>query len=135
MKYPTKIIVAWGEAISGNVKIREWLLNNGFPELAVFTFALRNKTEARNWLMEHKFPHLMALIRGIEGEEGARKWLLQHNFKLLFLMALAADNDEIAMKKLRDLPEKEWALIAERMQIVKNNIERDNNDIHQISTD
>ena len=85
--------------------------------------------------MEHKFQHLMALISAIEGEERARKWLHQHNFKLLLLMALAADNDAFAMKKLRELPEKEWALIAERIQIVKNNIERDNNDIHQISKD
>jgi hypothetical protein len=33
MIYPAKILVAWAEAIGGNVAIREWLLRNGYQEL------------------------------------------------------------------------------------------------------
>ena len=45
-EYPPKILVAWGEAISGNGEIRDWLIKNGYPELGLFTFALRNKDDA-----------------------------------------------------------------------------------------
>ena len=34
-KYPEKIVVAWGEAISGNIEIRDWLMKNNYPELGL----------------------------------------------------------------------------------------------------
>ncbi|MBK7945117.1 MAG: hypothetical protein IPJ85_07365 [Flavobacteriales bacterium] len=50
--------------------MRDWLTTNGYPELGIFTFALRNKADARKWLMENGHPHLMAVINGIEGKAG-----------------------------------------------------------------
>ena len=38
-QYPPKIIVAWGEAISGNTKIRDWLASNNDAEVAMVTGA------------------------------------------------------------------------------------------------
>ncbi|NQX90707.1 MAG: hypothetical protein HRT74_00930 [Flavobacteriales bacterium] len=133
MEYPVKIILAWGEAISGNEEIRDWLIKNGYPELGLFSFALRNKQDARDWLLKNKFPHLMALINATEGLVEARKWLQQHNFHLLLLIALAADNDDAALEELKKLGQKEWAIIALKIRSVKNRIERENNDIHKIS--
>ena len=46
-EYPAKVLLAWGEAISGHVGLRDWLIRNGYPELGIFTFALRNKDDAR----------------------------------------------------------------------------------------
>ena len=45
-QYPIKVLVAWGEAISGNGEFRDWLLGNGYPELGLFVHALHNQ-EAR----------------------------------------------------------------------------------------
>ena len=70
-QYPPKIIVAWGEAISGNTKIRDWLASNNYAELAMFTFALNLNEEARDWLMKEGHPELMALVMGSEGDEKA----------------------------------------------------------------
>ncbi|MEO0403897.1 MAG: hypothetical protein AAF193_03405 [Bacteroidota bacterium] len=133
MQYPVKIILAWGEAISGNEEIRDWLIKNGYPELGLFSYALRNKQDARDWLMENKFPHLMALINATEGLAEARKWLQQHQFQLLLLIALSADNDDNALEELKKLPQKEWAMIALKIRAIKNRIESENNDIHKIS--
>ena len=36
-QYPVKVLVAWGEAISGNAEFRDWLLGNGYPELGLFS--------------------------------------------------------------------------------------------------
>ena len=71
LTYPPKILLAWAEAIKGNKEIRDWLIKNGYPELGLFTFALRNKRDAREWLVTNKFHHLMALISGVEGDEEA----------------------------------------------------------------
>jgi hypothetical protein len=131
--YPLKIILAWGEAISGNDKIRNWLMQNGFEELGVFCFALRNKADARKWLMDNGHPELMALINAAEGNPSALLWLKNNQFILLHTMALAVDNDEEALRDLMQHGEKEWAGLAIKMRAVKNSIEWDNNDVHKIS--
>ena len=73
--YPAKVLLAWGEAIGGNAALRDWLMRNGYPELGIFTYALRNKQDARKWLMENGHAHLMAVITGIEGDVKALDWL------------------------------------------------------------
>lgn len=135
IEYPVKIIIAWGEAISGNAKIRDWLISNGYPELGLFSFALRNDENARQWLIDNNFPHFMALINGAEGNPNALLWLEKYGLTVFLNMAKAADNDEQALRWLKRLKDPEWAVIAERMCIVKNQIEFDNNDVHRISGD
>ena len=132
--YPVKILVAWGEAISGNREIRDWLMKNGYAELGIFTFALRNKDEATAWLMNNNFPHLVALINGIEGNPQAIQWLVQHNFSSLKDMALAADHNEHATMHLMK-NDKLLAMLALKMRAVKDQIDQDNNDVHKISPD
>ena len=133
-EYPAKILVAWGEAISGNAKIRDWLMKNGYPELGLFTFALRNKDEAKIWLMNNNHPHLLALVNGIEGNKQALRWLEENGFKTLGLMALTADHHKEAREVLAR-QDKLLSLLALKMGAVKDQIERDNNDVHKISPD
>lgn len=135
LPYPDKILVAWGEAISGNAKIRDWLTQNGFPELGVFCFALRNKNDARAWLMKNGHPHLFALINGVEGNKNALMWLKVHKFDLLLKMALAGDGDEEAFEWLVQNNYKILALIAKKIEFIKDQIEENNNDPHRISFD
>ena len=85
--YPAKIIIAWGEAISGNRDIRAWLMANGYPELGLFVYALHHKEDARRWLIENGHAHLMALINGAEGQQAALHWLNTHGFDVLENMA------------------------------------------------
>ena len=80
-QYPTKIIVAWAEAISGNHSIRDWLTANGYEELAAFTYALNLRDDARKWLIDSGHLELMALINGAEGDEKACVWLIENKYK------------------------------------------------------
>ena len=50
ISYPPKVLLAWKEAISGNIEIRDWLTKNGYKELGVFCFALINDENAKKWL-------------------------------------------------------------------------------------
>ncbi len=132
--YPPKIIIAWGEAISGNKKIRDWLGKNGYPELYTFVFALNLKQDARDWLMKNQYPHLLALIEGVEGKKSALDWLINNKFSILWYMALAGDGDRDAAKWLIK-NEKEFAMVALKIKIVKDEIETDNMDPHKISSE
>jgi hypothetical protein len=109
------------------------LISNGYPELGLFTFALRNQDQARKWLLDNGFPHLMALINGAEGNKGAILWLEKYKLDIMARMARATDNDDEAMAWLQRHPQPEWFIIAQKMRTVKNSIEFDNNDVHKIS--
>jgi len=108
-------------------------MKNGFPELGLFHFALRNEDRSRDWLMNNKFPHLLAMIRGIEGDKEALKWLQAHGFDVMHDMALVGDRDETAYQKLLKDGLKVYALLAKKMQAVKDDIEMDNADWHKIN--
>lgn len=133
--YPKKIIVAWAEAIGGNAVIRDWLISNGYPELGLFVFAVHNKDEARNWLLNNGFPELMALVNAAEGNAQARLWLRNNGFDILEKMALTADNSDEAFAWLMRHELQDMAMVAQKMRVVKNEIERRNNDLHMISPD
>jgi hypothetical protein len=109
--YPNKVLLAWAEAITGHEELRDWLMGSDYPELGVFCHALNNEPTSRAWLRHRGHAHLMALIEGAE------------------------DNDEDALARLmRGDPDINgiWALIALRIQHVKNGIEEANNDVHRI---
>jgi hypothetical protein len=130
-EYPAKVLLAWGEAIAGHAGLRDWLTTNGYPELGIFTYALRNREEARKWLMEHGHPHLMAVITGIEGDKRALEWLDRNGMRVLKQVALTGDGNEDAFQWLMDNGHKELAIIGHKMHKVKRQIDEDNSDYHR----
>lgn len=130
-EYPAKVLLAWGEAIAGHKGLRDWLTTNGYPELGIFTFALRNKEDARKWLMENGHPHLMALIRGIEGDHGALDWLERNGMNVMRHMALTGDGEDGSFQWLVEHGHRELAMLGIRMRKVKREIDEDNTDPHK----
>lgn len=133
MQYPAKVLLAWGEAISGNQPLKDWLAGNGYPELAMACHAVRNHRPSRLWLMEHRHEHLMALVRGCEGDRGAVAWLRNYGFTYLAWVAEGADNNDEAIKSLLQREQREWAGISLKIRSVKNQIEGDHNSLYKIS--
>lgn len=132
-QYPSKIILAWAEAVKGNQQIREWLMKNGYPELGIFVHALHNQDDAREWLMENDHPQLMALINGAEGNKNALLWLRNFGMDVLEKVALVADNNEDALGWLIMNDYKDFAKLALHMRFIKNEIDDDNADPHRFS--
>lgn len=130
--YPPKILVAWGEAISGNRKIRDWLIKNNYPELGLFCYAMHNDNKSRSWLMENGFPHLLALLTGGEGDENAVKWLKHFGYKELAVMANIIDGEE-SEKEILEKNSPIFAIIALKIQRVKIEIAEKNSDPRQIN--
>jgi hypothetical protein len=129
-EYPAKVLLAWGEAISGHAGLRDWLMKNGYPELGIFTFALRNKRDARAWLMNNGHPHLMAVISGIEGDVKALAWLDDHGMSVLKRVALTGDGDQEAFRWLVEHGHRELAMLGVKMHRVKSDLDERYGDIH-----
>ena len=85
--YPAKIWLAFGEAVNGNIEIAEWLLKNGFPEVAAFAHAIRGSEEATAWLFKNKYYHLAALDAAIDENIQAYTWLQKNNHAFLVVFA------------------------------------------------
>lgn len=134
-EYPAKILIAWGEAIGGNAELRDWLIKNGYPELGLFTFALRNKKEAREWLMQNGHPHLMAIITGIEGDKKALAWLDHNAMTVLKHVALTGDGSEEDFAWLVKNGHKELAVIGQKMHQVKRKMDEEYGDYHKMAKD
>lgn len=130
-EYPAKVLLAWCEAISGHAELRDWLMTNGYPELGMFTFALRLQPKARKWLLDNGHPHLMALISGIEGDQKALDWLDRNELPVLKDMALAGDGEKAAFDRLIGNGHRELAMAAMRMYKVKTGIDDDHGDLHK----
>ncbi len=127
--YPIKILVAWGEAIDGKREIRDWLAKNGYPELAVFCFALKNETSAQDWLIKNGYPQFVALIKAIEGEKSAQDWLMKYKFEILLHISAAAGGNVDSKRWLLNT-DKIYAALANKMGRIKDDIEWNNNSIH-----
>ncbi len=132
LDYPAKIILAWSESVKGNKKITDWLIKNGYPELGIFHFAVRNDLKAKKWLSDHKFHFLLALINGAEGNEKAISFLKKNHQDLLLNMALAADNDIDSLKWLKLNSSPQIVILTMNLMHIKNKIEERNKDIHHI---
>ncbi len=133
LAYPAKVLLAWGEAISGHQGLRDWLLHNGYPELGVFCHALRLQEDARDWLVKQGHPHLMALIHATEGNKQARAWLDEQGLGVLKQVALTGDGDLDAQRWLVNNGHRELAVIGHRIYKVKRQIDEDNSDYHRFS--
>lgn len=136
LKYPAKIIVGWAEAIGGNTELRDWFLeSDNYKELGMSVYAIHLKDDARDWLMKNGYAHLMAMINGVEGNKEALHWLEINNFHLLKHIARSADGHEDSTKWLIHNKHNDFALVAQKIKIVKDEIEESNNDVHKFGAE
>ncbi|WP_027418494.1 hypothetical protein [Crocinitomix catalasitica] len=136
LNYPPKILVGWGEAISGNTALRDWFLQSDqYKELGMSVHALLLKDDARDWLMANGYAHLMAMINGVEGNMDAIRWLEKSNFIVLKHVALAGDGDEKAFAWLQRNGHIEFAMISQKIMTLKDQIEDSHNDVHTFGRD
>jgi len=100
--YPAKIWLAFGETFEGNQKIVDWLIHNGYPEVAALSHAMRGSDEAFSWLMANGFLHLAALDSAVTSEDPkAVNWLKQNKHLFLIVFADACKGQPAAIAWFR----------------------------------
>jgi hypothetical protein len=87
LKYPPKILVAFGETIGGGKDIIDWFLKNGYPELAAFSYSVQGSDEAVDWLLKNGFPELAALDSAIDDDQKAYEWLQRNHYEFHIVFA------------------------------------------------
>ena len=132
LEYPSKILIAWREAIGGNVEFRDFLIRSPYKELGIFCFAILNDKKSRKWLLDNNFGHLLATIEGIEGKESALVFLKKNGFDLLFHFARSADSWEDSQTWLQKKDKLLYA-ISLKIEFIKDEIELRNQDPHKIN--
>ena len=132
LEYPTKVLVAWREAIGGNVEFRDFLIQSPYKELGIFCFAILNDKKSRKWLLDNNYGHLLATIEGIEGKDSALVFLKKNGFDLLFHFARSADSWKDSQIWLQKKDKLLYA-ISLKIEYVKDEIELRNQDPHKLS--
>lgn len=104
LQYPVKILLAFGESIKGNEAIHLWLTENGFPELAALSNAIRGSAEAEKFLLK-THPSLAALDAAIDNNLKAYLWLKKNklDFYIIFADACRGKKQAIDWLKQRNL--------------------------------
>ncbi len=98
LHYPPKILMAFGETFDEeDGKFLEWLLKNGYPELAALSSGIKGSKEALDWLMKNDFPQFVALDGAIDNKAEAINWLRRYEFEFLIVFADAIHGKETAL--------------------------------------
>ena len=132
LEYPSKLLVAWREAIGGNVEFRDFLIRSPYKELGIFCFAILNDKKSRKWLLDNNYGHLLATIEGIEGKDSALVFLKKNGFDLLFHFARSADSWKDSQIWLQKKDKLLYA-ISLKIEYVKDEIEIRNQDPHKLN--
>mgnify|MGYP003971049077 FL=1 len=132
LEYPTKVLIAWREAIGGNVEFRDFLIRSPYKELGIFCFAILNDKKSRKWLLDNNYGHLLATIEGIEGKDSALVFLKKNGFDLLFHFARSADSWKDSQIWLQKKDKLLYA-ISLKIEYVKDEIELRNQDPHKLN--
>ena len=132
LEYPSKVLVAWREAIGGNVEFRDFLIRSPYKELGIFCFAILNDKKSRKWLLDNNYAHLLATIEGIEGKDSALVFLKKNGFDLLFHFARSADSWKDSQIWLQKKDKLLYA-ISLKIEYVKDEIELKNQDPHKLN--
>ena len=130
LEYPSKVLIAWREAIGGNDEFK-FLIKSPYKELGIFCFAILNDKKSRKWLLDNNYGHLLATIEGIEGKESAMVFLKKNGFDLLFHFARSADSWEDSQIWLQKKDKLLYA-ISLKIEYIKDEIELRNQDPHKI---
>ena len=132
LEYPSKVLLAWREAIGGNVEFRDFLIQSPYKELGIFCFAILNDKKSRKWLLDNNYGHLLATIEGIEGKDSALVFLKKNGFDLLFHFARSADSWKDSQIWLQKKDKLLYA-ISLKIEYVKDEIELRNQDPHKLN--
>jgi len=130
-EYPSKILLAWSEAIKGNEAIADWLIQNGFAELVMFIRSLKGSREADKWLFENNFPEYVAAVEYINGKKEAGDWLDKYHMTVLKMIADTAIGVKEAEMWLMHKKLKEVVIVAIRLRHLVEEMDRDLGDVHK----
>jgi hypothetical protein len=96
---------------------REWLMENGYRELAEFWDAYENVEKSFQWLMQNNHRELAALVDAFHGEDHAKVWLLKNGYRELGALLDASEGNKVAVLFLLKSGNKGWLAVARELYV------------------
>jgi len=131
LDYDVKILLAWGESLKGDGRFTDFLLHNGFPELAALTNAIHSDTDALKWLMDNGYPEFAILSDAIDDEDEAIEWLERYHCDFLSKFAAACRKDDEAIRWFVEQDLKLFILIIRTIHDILLFQSWDSSDVHR----
>ena len=129
--YDTRVLLAFHESLKGDKKFTDFLLQNGFAELAALSGAINSDTDALNWLFENGYPEFGVLSNAIDNEEKAIEWLDKYQCTFLSTFAAACRKDDAAIKWFAEQDLKLFILIIKTIHQILLFQAWDSSDVHK----
>jgi hypothetical protein len=114
--YDIKVILALLESLKGNKKFFKYLLNNGYPELAAWSNAVRGDVDALHWLFDNGFGSLGVLSNAIDGEKKAVMWTLNAKDDFMINFSAACRKEKDGLEWLRNNNLEVFVLMVKEIQ-------------------
>jgi hypothetical protein len=138
LKYPPKILIAFGEAAAGNKKILKWLIDNSYPELAAVADCIQSRCkkcgkEAFDWLIKYNYHQYAALCDSIRGNEDAYSWLKKNKFDFLIIIIDAFFEEKEAIDWLRKEDLDIFVIITQKIKMFLQKKRNDKGDYHKFT--
>ena len=99
-QYDVKILLALVKSVGGRTDFFKLLVNNGYPELAAFSNAIRGDDDAMVWLFKNNYAWLAILSNACDGEEKAIDWVRNGLTQVNLCFALACHRDVSSLRWL-----------------------------------
>lgn len=125
LKYDVKVLLALKQAIEGQDKFFEWLIESGHAELGAFSNFLQDDPGAEAFLIKSGHSWLGLLSHAIDGEPLARAWVQANLHEANLMFALACRNEEKAMSWLRFMKLDVLLMVAEAVAELREKQELD----------
>lgn len=133
LDYEPKILLAFGESLKGDRKFTNFLMANGFPELAALSSAILSDTEALDWLIKKSnYPEFGVLSNAIDGEDNAIAWLERYHCDFLSRFAAACRKDDEAIKWFVDNHLDIFILMIRTIHDILLHQSWDSSDVHRM---
>ena len=130
-KYDPKVLMAFGETFTEeDGAFLNWLLKNGYPELAALSSAIRGSEEALSWLLNNKYRHYAALDAAIDGKQDAYNWLLTNGHDILALFTDAVNKKPDAVRWFNKHNLQIFNHLAKKINIFRDNQTFDYHKLH-----
>lgn len=129
--YDTKVLIAFNLSLNGEKKFTNFLMENGFPELAALSAAIHSDTDALQWLLDHGWPEFAILSNAIDNEEHAIAWLDKYNCLFLSTFAAACRKDEEAIRWFAENDLDLFLIMIRNIQQILLHQAWDSSDVHK----
>jgi len=130
-KYDAKVLMAFGETFTEEKgEFLNWLLKNGYPELAALSSAIKGSEEAVKWLLMNRYRHFAALDAAIDKQQPAYRWLLANGHDFLAVFSDAVNQNPVAMQWFKKHDLGVFLLLAKKIHDFRENQTYDYHKMH-----